>query len=158
ELDNSLKSNIKNRYQLMKKSIGLGLTIMSIISVSLILAGMMAGPFGAPVIAAGVTLGAVTTAIVVGGMIVDYARAKKANEQARNAKLGDLAVADQGIEMEPVKDKIVPSNAMVLDRMNHAEAEPSDPIPQRYTGVVENDEDEPSNPFLPAPNEKVSQS
>lgn len=85
-LGQRIKESISSRYQNVKKTLGFGLTMLAIVSGSLILAGLMLGPVGLPLIAAGAAL-SITTLIIAGAMVItDWVKQSRDDKQKKIAK------------------------------------------------------------------------
>lgn len=102
-LGERLKQSIASRYQNVKKSLGFGLTMLGIVSASLILAGLLLGPVGAPVIMAGVGL-SIATLVIAGGMIA--VNTIKESREEKKKKIGKRVIPDMNDDLHAKKSGV----------------------------------------------------
>lgn len=122
-LGERLKHSIASRYQNVKKSLGFGLTMLGIVSASLILAGLLLGPVGVPVIMAGVGL-SIATLVIAGSMIA--VNAIKESREEKKKKIGKRDIPDTHDDLHAKKSGVHLSASTFRNRKQAAAVDKAD--------------------------------
>ena len=97
-LGEKIKAGINSRYQKVRQTLGFGLTMLSIVAVSLVLGGAVLGPVGVPLIMAGVALGVVASGIAIGMMVANSIKKSRDRKQAELGRGSDIIVMQRDIQ------------------------------------------------------------
>ena len=117
-----------DRYEMVQRTLGFGLTMMSIVQVSLVLGGLLLGPVGWPIVMAGVGLSIATACVVVGLMIANYVKKKKIeNEQAMPIQL-DAPPSEIPGDISNVKLRVSMQHHHAADKKITPTPHPSRPL------------------------------
>lgn len=105
-LNTALKEDKQNVYTKFRQTFGLGLTMMMVVGAGLMLGGVALGPYGAPLIAAGMALSITAGVIAFGMFVVNAIKNKRAHTKARTSVSSDSEDISIDLDDDIELDKI----------------------------------------------------